>query len=258
MRRKPTTSNASRSIKLFTSKWYDRAEPKSLNFRKQSNSGRSSLTGRVIVWTKKSITRRVKLLKINYSFRSKEPAVVSTLKLVPFSNKLLTLVVFSSGAFSYFPALDSTKLFSMISTKGGRLPIGRLRKFPHYGLIYTAKAFTKVSNLELSPGRGVQYTRSAGCFSKITRFDYENHTALVKLPSGVRKFFSLYSILLLGPSALKLKRKLSNTKSGFWRSYGLKPKVRGVARNPVDHPHGGRTKSIKYPRTPWGKTTKFK
>lgn len=158
--------------------------------------------------------------------------------------------MFSSGAFSYFPALDSTKLFSLISTKGGRLPIGRLRKFPHYGLMYTAKAFTKVSNLELSPGRGIQYTRSAGCFSKITRFDYENHTALVKLPSGVRKFFSLYSILLLGPSALKLKRKLSNTKSGFWRSHGLKPKVRGVARNPVDHPHGGRTKSIKYPRTP--------
>ena len=39
---------------------------------------------------------------------------------------------------------------------------------------------------------------------------------------------------------------------------GKKPKVRGVAKNPTDHPHGGRTKAIKYPRTPWGKTTKFK
>ena len=245
-------------MKKFTSKWYDRASPRALSFRKQSNAGRSSLTGRVIIWTKKSITRRIKLLKINYSFRSSELAVVSTLKLVPFSNKLLALVVFSSGSFSYFPALDSTKIFSWISMKGAKSPFPRVRKVPHYALMYTAKAFTKVSNLELSPGKGVQYTRSAGCFSKITRFDYEQHTALVKLPSGVRKFFSLYSILLLGPSALKLKRKLANTRSGYWRSYGLKSKVRGVARNPVDHPHGGRTKSIKYPRTPWGKTTKFK
>jgi len=128
---------------------------------------------------------------------------------------LLALVVFSSGALSYFPALDSTKLFSFISTKGGNLPFNKLRKFPHYAIIYTIKPFTKISNLELSPGKGVQYTRSAGCFAKITRFDYENHTALVKLPSGVRKFFSLYSMLLVGPAALKLKRKLTNTKSGF-------------------------------------------
>jgi large subunit ribosomal protein L2 len=51
---------------------------------------------------------------------------------------------------------------------------------------------------------------------------------------------------------------LTNTRSGYWRNFGLKPHVRGVARNPVDHPHGGRAKSIKYPRTPWGKTTKYK
>lgn len=116
----------------------------------------------------------------------------------------------------------------------------------------------KVSNLELLPGKGMQYARSEGSFALITRVNAANHTAMVKLPSGVRKIFSVYSILLLGPSALKLKRKLSNTRSGFWRSYGVKSQVRGVAMNPVDHPHGGRTKSIKYPRTPWGKTTKFK
>ena len=50
----------------------------------------------------------------------------------------------------------------------------------------------------------------------------------------------------------------TNGKAGYWRSFGIKSLVRGVAMNPVDHPHGGRTKSIKYPQTPWGKTTKFK
>lgn len=110
--------------------------------------------------------------------------------------------------------------------------------------------FRKVSNLELRPGAGVQYARSAGSSAKIIKLDKSKHVALVKLPSGVRKFFSVYGLTALGPAALKLKRKLANTKSGFWRSFGLKPKVRGVARNPVDHPHGGRTKAIKYPRTP--------
>jgi large subunit ribosomal protein L2 len=63
---------------------------------------------------------------------------------------------------------------------------------------------------------------------------------------------------MLGPVSLSIKRKITNTKSGFWRTFGIKPIVRGVARNPIDHPHGGRTKAIRYPRTPWGKTTKFK
>jgi large subunit ribosomal protein L2 len=57
---------------------------------------------------------------------------------------------------------------------------------------------------------------------------------------------------------LSLHSRCANTKSGYWRSFGLKSIVRGVAMNPVDHPHGGRTKAIRYQRTPWGKTTKYK
>ena len=85
-----------------------------------------------------------------------------------------------------------------------------------------------------------------------------NHTGVVKLPSGIKKIFSIYTLVTLGPVGLGLKKKLTNTKAGFWKGFGVKSIVRGVARNPIDHPHGGRTKSIKYPRTPWGKTTKFK
>ena len=69
------------------------------------------------------------------------------------------------------------------------------------------------------------------------------------------------SVLLmcrLGCLEPKDHKNMNNTKSGYWRALGIKSTVRGVAKNPVDHPHGGRTKSIKYPRTPWGKTTKFK
>jgi large subunit ribosomal protein L2 len=57
---------------------------------------------------------------------------------------------------------------------------------------------------------------------------------------------------------MSLHRKCTNVKSGYWRSFGVKPIVRGVAMNPVDHPHGGRTKAVRYQRTPWGHTTKYK
>ena len=120
----------------------------------------------------------------------------------------------------------------------------------YFYVVKYAPLFRKVSNIALLPGRHSQYVRSSGCFAKIIKANSRNHTALVRLPSGVKKFFSLYAVLTIGAVALKLKRKIRNTKSGFWRSFGLKNKVRGVAMNPVDHPHGGRTKSIKYPRTP--------
>ena len=195
---------------------------------------------------------------MNYTFRSLVPGVVSTLKLTPFSNKLLALVFFPSGSFCYLPALEATKVFSILSFRRTRLSTPRLGSKSFSSLIYFAPRFRKLSNVELWPGKGAQYARSAGTSAKVIKVDLSTHLALVKLPSGVRKFFSIYGTILLGPAALKLKRKLANTKSGYWRSFGLKSHVRGVAMNPVDHPHGGRTKSIKYPRTPWGKTAKRK
>jgi len=244
----------------FTSKWYDRQPQKNLTLRKKSSGGRSSLTGRTIVWTKQSILRKIKLPLINYNFRCKEPGFVSTFRLTPFSNKLIALTVFASGSYSYFPVTDSVKMFSILAFRNSNV---RSRTWStlntaHYSFIRLLPAFKKISNLELRPGAGIKYVRSAGCSAKIVKFDKSMHVALIKLPSGVRKFFSVHAMGILGSCALKIKKKLMNTKSGFWRSYGLKPRVRGVARNPVDHPHGGRTKSIKYPRTPWGKTTKYK
>ena len=55
---------------------------------------------------------------------------------------------------------------------------------------------------------------------------------------------------MLGQLSLQDNVNCLNGKAGYWRSFGSKSLVRGVAMNPVDHPHGGRTKSVKYPRTP--------
>jgi large subunit ribosomal protein L2 len=114
----------------------------------------------------------------------------------------------------------------------------------------TIKRLSKVSLIELYPGLGIQYIRSSGCFGKLIKFDFEKHVALIELPSGVSKNFSIYSLSSIGGVSLPEKKHVKNTKAGFYKNLGKKSKVRGVAMNPIDHPHGGRTKSIKYPRTP--------
>lgn len=125
-------------------------------------------------------------------------------------------------------------------------------------MLFQIKKLAFVSVLELLPGFGAQYTRSSGTKSRIIKFDPISHSVLIKLSSGVKKIFSYYSFVMFGQLSLQENSNFLNGKAGYWKNFGIKSLVRGVAMNPVDHPHGGRTKSVKYPRTPWGKTTKFK
>jgi ribosomal protein L2 len=81
-------------------------------------------------------------------------------------------------------------------------------------LIYV-KRLSKVSLLELYPHLGIQYVRSAGTSAKLIKFDMQLHTALLQLPSGVRKTFSVYALASLGAVALNNKRLVTNTKSGY-------------------------------------------
>jgi len=115
-----------------------------------------------------------------------------------------------------------------------------------------------MSLVELYPNKGIQYIRAPGSKAKILKMDTRVSTAVIKLPSGVRKVFSIYSLASLGQVLLAEKKLYKNNKAGHGNNLGYKPRVRGVAMNPVDHPHGGRAKAIKYQRTPWGKTTKYK
>jgi len=125
-------------------------------------------------------------------------------------------------------------------------------------MLFQIKKLSFISCLELIPGKCAQYSLSSGTKSRIIKFDYDNHSAMIQLPSGVKKIFSYYSFVMLGKISLPEHSNALNGKAGYWRSFGSKSLVRGVAMNAVDHPNGGRTKSVKYPRTPWGKTTKFK
>jgi len=256
LRKLPVTSNASHSIHKFYNWWGLKNKFKKLSLCKKWNSGRND-SGRIVTWTKSSLLNKTKDIKINYHFRYNRLGFISSFQLVPFRNKLLSLVYFANGSVTYFASSTSHKFFAYTYLNTSK----KIRKFlfkPLFFMLCQVKKLTFVSFVELTPGKGAQYARSCGVSCKLIRFDKSTHSVLVQLPSTVKKLFSYYSFASLGNVALSNNLKCDNTKSGYWRSFGVKSKVRGVAMNPIDHPHGGRTKTIKYPRTPWGKTTKYK
>jgi len=189
--------------------------------------------------------------------------------MLPFSNKTLSLIFLSSGAITYVPTNTQHKLFqltkfysvlqsfSSFHNKLWFLPQHSIINQNFFILLQLPKN-QLISLLEILPGKGIQYVRSSGTSASIIKIDTHLNTSLIKLPSGVRKVFSTFSLASLGAVSLIENKLALNNKAGYYSRYGKKPINRGVARNPVDHPHGGRAKSVKYQRTPWGKTTKFK
>ncbi len=121
------------------------------------------------------------------------------------------------------------------------------------------KVGTKIHCIELRPGKGAQVNRSAGTSADLVGFDGEY--ALVKLNSkSVQKVLSICRATV-GEVGNKEHNLHKLGKAGAARHRGRRPTVRGVAMNPVDHPHGGgegRTSGGRHPVTPWGKPTKGK
>ncbi len=116
---------------------------------------------------------------------------------------------------------------------------------------------TLVHNVELYPGRGGQLVRSAGAYAQVIA--KEDKYALLRLPSGeVRKVLAV-NTATVGQVGNIEHENVSIGKAGRNRWLGKRPKVRGVAMNPVDHPLGGgegRSSGGRHPVTPWGKPTK--
>jgi large subunit ribosomal protein L2 len=111
-------------------------------------------------------------------------------------------------------------------------------------------------NLELKPYKGAQYSRAAGTYCLISKVDLEKNLFTIKLPTGKLIIVSGYCSVTLGRSSNILHKKSITGKAGLNRLLGKRPTVRGVAMNPVDHPHGGRTKTSSPEVTPWGKVAK--
>jgi len=180
------------------------------------------------------------------------PGKVSTIEYDPNRTARIALIVYKDGEKRYILAPDKLKIGDQILAgpdapvkPGNALP---LEKIPMGFAIH---------NIELTPGRGGQIVRSAGTSAQLMA--KEGKYALLKLPSGeLRKFF-LRSYATIGQVGNLDHVNISLGKAGASRWKGIRPHVRGVAMNPVDHPMGGgegKTSGGGHPVTPWGKKTK--
>ena len=116
---------------------------------------------------------------------------------------------------------------------------------------------TVIHNIELRPGKGGQMARSAGTYAQLLA--KEGSYCHVRLPSGEIRLVKAECKATIGQVSNPEHENISIGKAGRNRWLGVRPTVRGVAMNPIDHPHGGgegRTSGGRHPVSPWGVPTK--
>jgi len=116
---------------------------------------------------------------------------------------------------------------------------------------------TIVHNIELKPGKGGQIARAAGTYAQFVGRD--GGYAQIRLSSGELRMVRQECMATVGAVSNPDNSNQNFGKAGRNRHKGIRPSVRGVVMNPVDHPHGGgegRTSGGRHPVTPWGKPTK--
>lgn len=166
------------------------------------------------------------------------------------------LIKYSNGSYSYILSSHELKPGNFIFSSIKPLKFIKLEKSGCAVILKYLNYSSIFFNIELFENEGFKYSRSAGTFCSLLNLNFEKNTAKITLPSGEIKIISIYCFVNLG-RASNINHKLEfYTKAGYFRNLGFKSKVRGVAMNPVDHPHGGRTKTSSPEFTPWGKIAK--
>lgn len=180
------------------------------------------------------------------------PARVATIEYDPNRSALIALLHYADGEKRYILAPAGLQIGSTLNSGpeadilvGNALP---LKNIP---------VGTTIHNIELRPGKGAQMVRSAGGSAQLV--SREADIALIKLPSGETRKMLVDCMATIGQVGNTDHENVSIGKAGRKRWMGVRPTVRGVAMNPVDHPHGGgegKTSGGRNPVTPWGQPTR--
>ncbi len=179
-------------------------------------------------------------------------AKVAGIEYDPNRTSNIALLYYADGEKRYILAPENIKVGDVVMagesaeiSPGNALPIRRI------------PVGTLVHNVELKIGKGGQVIRSAGSSGLLAA--KENKYAHIKMPSGEIRLVHVECYATVGQVGNADHKNISIGKAGRKRWMGKKPKVRGVAMNPVDHPMGGgegRSSGGRHPCTPWGKPTK--
>ena len=224
---------------------------KSLISRKQNHAGRNN-RGKITTRARGGGSRRM-YREVDFK-RKKDgvPARVKSIEYDPNRTTRIALIFYADGEKSYILAPHGLSVGDMVqSGPGAEISLGNTLPLTN---IPTG---TVVHNLELTPGRGGQLVRGAGTGAQV--LSREGEHVLIRLPSGQMRRVLLRCRASIGQLSNPDHKNESLGKAGASRHMGRRPKVRGVAKNPVDHPHGGGEGrspiGMPGPKTPWGKPT---
>ena len=220
----------------------------------QSNTGGRNNQGRITSWHKGG-GHKQKLRIIDFKRNKLDmEAVVERIEYDPNRTAFIALIRYTDGELSYIIAPQKLAIGDKVSSgsdvdikPGNALP---LRNIPIGTIIH---------NVEMKKGKGAQLARSAGCYVQLVGKDVGN--AQLRLRSGELRVVSIDCMATIGAVSNADQQNIKIGKAGRNRWLGRRPVVRGVAMNPVDHPHGGgegKTSGGRHPCTPWGKSTKGK
>ena len=224
---------------------------KSLTIGKNSTGGRNNL-GR-ITSRSRGAGHKHKYREIDF-YRKKDnlKAKVERIEYDPNRSAHVALIKYEDGVFSYILAPNKINIGDeIISGKNKEIKVGNCMP------LSDIPAGTDIHNIELSPNQGGKMVRSAGSSAQISGTD-ENY-CIIKLNSGeVRKVINK-ARATIGSVSNTDHQNIKIGKAGRNRWKGRRPSVRGVAMNPVDHPHGGgegKTSGGRSPVSPWGQSAK--
>jgi large subunit ribosomal protein L2 len=182
------------------------------------------------------------------------PATIERLEYDPNRTAFIALISYADGEKSYILAPQRLSVGDTIIA-GEKVDIKPGNALP----LKSIPVGTVVHNVELKPKKGGQLARSAGAYVQLVGKDAGY--ALVKLRSGELRMVRGECMATVGAVSNPDNQNVVIGKAGRSRWMGIRPSVRGVAMNPVDHPHGGgegKTSGGRHPVTPWGKPTKGK
>ena len=181
-------------------------------------------------------------------------AVVERLEYDPNRTAFIALIKYEDGELAYILAPQRLKAGDAV-VSGERVDVKPGNAMP----LKNMPVGTIIHNVELKAGKGGQLARSAGGYAQLVGRD--GGYAQIKLASGELRMVRGECMATVGAVSNADQMNVSLGKAGRNRWLGRRPVVRGVAMNPIDHPHGGgegRTSGGRHPVTPWGKPTKGK
>ena len=248
---RPMTPGTRNAVRPSFEEITRRKPEKSLLSPLANNAGRNN-RGKITMRRRGGRSRRM-YRKVDFKrIKDGVPGRVASIEYDPNRTTRIALIFYADGEKSYILAPHALSVGDWVESgpdaeisPGNTLP---LRSMPTGTIIH---------NLELTPGRGGQLVRSAGVGAQV--LSREGEFVLIRLPSGEMRRVLLNCRASIGQLSNPDHKNESLGKAGASRHLGRRPHVRGVAMNPVDHPHGdgeGRSPiGMPGPKSPWGKPT---